>query len=645
MAEQDGCYRIAFAVHGTRGDFQPYLCFGMSLVKRGHKVRYYTSCNHCETAALFGGESVVTAGDIEEGLTNDTAKHAMEKGDMALMVLGSKKEEEEKVNGMTIGELREKAKEDIESFRPHVYLTNVLGHCSEFDELLSKKETFEVCIGLQPQGGPPSNAFKNIGWARGFPEPDIPLICTHIWNRQDEARRSHQMAQSLYFTGQMTEELYDRIPGPETIFRNTFEIEKKYDFQILAYSRNVFPPPDDWPDVLSADSRTRIIGRLQFTREQQDELSKGGNQFFSTTEAHEVCKAFLAKGSPPVYIGWGSMSVYTSEHMTFLAVEALKRADQRGIILSGWAKLSADDLKADRPNAEEVRAWAEQNVLFMKNAPHEWLFPQCSCCVHHGGIGTTQGSLGAGTPTIITPVFADQECNAKSVQDGGWGIGTTKLGKLKSKELGEAIRKVCTDSSFKERAAELHAKMGLEDGLTAGAEYLERRVKEELLTGKYKERKESEKAELRQIREKQMKLPTETILAKWNGELNKRYPAWAEYNKRNMRFGVECRSIVEEGRLWCVTASSCLVREGEKLQSEEVGRFKKFCFLEQVEKKGSRLRVKKLRGFGPEQGWVSPTTSGKDILEHITDPSRIGAIQNEMYSNLFADILEAVGAM
>jgi hypothetical protein len=31
------------------------------------------------------------------------------------------------------------------------------------------------------------------------------------------------------------------------------------------------------------------------------------------------------------------------------------------------------------------------NVLFIKEAPHEWLFSRCSVAVHHGGAGTTGG--------------------------------------------------------------------------------------------------------------------------------------------------------------------------------------------------------------------------------------------------------------
>lgn len=37
--------------------------------------------------------------------------------------------------------------------------------------------------------------------------------------------------------------------------------------------------------------------------------------------------------------------------------------------------------------------------VFPVKAPHAWLFPRCSCVVHHGGLGTTEATLRAGIPS------------------------------------------------------------------------------------------------------------------------------------------------------------------------------------------------------------------------------------------------------
>eukprot|EP00408_Alexandrium_pacificum_P025591 CAMPEP_0171191618 /NCGR_PEP_ID=MMETSP0790-20130122/19455_1 /TAXON_ID=2925 /ORGANISM="Alexandrium catenella, Strain OF101" /LENGTH=667 /DNA_ID=CAMNT_0011656767 /DNA_START=50 /DNA_END=2053 /DNA_ORIENTATION=+ len=656
----DGSYRFVFAINGTRGDFQPYLSLGKHLVSCGHQVKFFTTAGHCKDAAAFGVDAMCVGGDVEAGLQNDNAMRAMEAGDFAKMLVsglkgeGEEDEGPELVDGKTIEELQDEAYESFVAMKPHAYIANGLCFVAKVEQLLDEdKSIAKVHIGLQPQGGPPSNSFKHLMWAREFPEPDTPWICTHLWIMQSQARQQHQLMQGMAFTGQMPEELWEKFPGAETVFRNTVEVEKGVEQKIMCYSPSVFPPPPDWPDCVSQGSRIRVVGRMQFSREQQGEFSKSGNTFFSVGAGHEDCEAFLSKGTPPVYIGWGSMTVYGSEHMTYLAVEALKLAGQRGIILSGWGKLSEDDLKAERPaslakgerkysipDREELAAWAAENVLFMKKAPHEWLFPQCCCCVHHGGIGTMQASLGAGTPTIITPVFADQESNAQFLKQGGWGEFTTRLGLLKPKELGEAIRKVCSEPQYKEKTQALYEKMQKEDGIRESAEILERLVREEVLTGKSAEIHEQRRVELREIRAKQVSMPIETIMAKWNAELNKRYPEWKDYNRRSMMFQATCKDALDDGRLWCVMGTSCLAREGSDLKSAEVGKFKKNCFLEQLEKKGSRIRVKNLKGYGPAEGWVSPTVSGKDILESIKDMGRISAIQAEMYNTLFEDLLQ-----
>merc|ERR1740120_139831 len=118
---------------------------------------------------------------------------------------------------------------------------------------------------------------------------------------------------------------------------------------------------------------------------------------------------FLARGAPPVYMGWGSMIVPAS--VTGLAVRALRQAGLRGVILGGWAGLGAQMLEPEL-DREELEKYAADSVLFMQSAPHEWLFPRCIATVHHGGAGTVAAALRSGVPTVITPCFGDQPDNA-----------------------------------------------------------------------------------------------------------------------------------------------------------------------------------------------------------------------------------------
>merc|ERR550525_815337 len=100
--------------------------------------------------------------------------------------------------------------------------------------------------------------------------------------------------------------------------------------------------------------------------------------------------------------------------MTCLAVRALMKSKSRGIVLGGWAGLEVGKLQG-QADTQQMLDYVAEDVLFLKTAPHEWLFPRCSCTVHHGGSGTTAAALRAGRPTIITPCFVDQFSNAKGV--------------------------------------------------------------------------------------------------------------------------------------------------------------------------------------------------------------------------------------
>merc|ERR1712137_281949 len=192
-------------------------------------------------------------------------------------------------------------------------------------------------------------------------------------------------------------------------------------------------------------------------------------------------KEFINKDEePPVYLGWGSMVAVSPEHMVALAVGALKAAGQRGIVLGGNAKLAVDMLK-DR----ELLDYAAASVLFVDSAPHEWLFPQCSVTVHHGGMGTTVAALRSGVPTIVTPTIYDQFESARVVQGAGVGLATPAFHKVTHQSLGEAIRKASSDNTLKSRAKELGDALQAEDGLANAAKALEDFVRDDMETGKW----------------------------------------------------------------------------------------------------------------------------------------------------------------
>jgi sterol 3beta-glucosyltransferase len=160
---------------------------------------------------------------------------------------------------------------------------------------------------------------------------------------------------------------------------------------------------------------------------------------------------FLEAGSPPVYVGFGSMGGTQPEKRTRIALEALVQAGQRGVLASGWGGLKAADLPDE--------------VLMIDTAPHDWLFPRMAAVVHHGGAGTTAAGLRAGKPSVICPFLGDQPFWGWAVHQAGVGPEPLPQRRLTAERLGAAITTAVQDETMKHRAIALGEKIRTEDGI------------------------------------------------------------------------------------------------------------------------------------------------------------------------------------
>jgi UDP:flavonoid glycosyltransferase YjiC (YdhE family) len=167
-------------------------------------------------------------------------------------------------------------------------------------------------------------------------------------------------------------------------------------------------------------------------------------------------EAFLAAGAPPVYIGFGSMSDRDPAQLARIAVEALQRSGQRGILASGWEGLRAQQLPP--------------SILAIDGALHDWLFPRVALVVHHGGVGTVAAALRAGAPQIAVPFSADQPLWAAQVHQCGVGAPPIPRRRLHAATLADAILAVCGDAALRQRAGVIAAAVRQEDGVGRAVE-------------------------------------------------------------------------------------------------------------------------------------------------------------------------------
>lgn len=203
-------------------------------------------------------------------------------------------------------------------------------------------------------------------------------------------------------------------------------------------------------------------------------LSISGFAFGSSGDIAEIKRFITDSDKRPIYMGWGSMICTSPECMVEVACKAAMISGERAIIQGGWAKLSLQVLERSTDD-EKLLAYTRQNVLFVGKAPHEWLFPQCSCTIHHGGSGTISTAIRAGVPTIVTPVFLDQYDHARVVNRLGIGKGfeNKQFQKISGEELGIAIKALIDDEEIKQNAKDIGLKFRCENGVSTMVEAID----------------------------------------------------------------------------------------------------------------------------------------------------------------------------
>ena len=137
-----------------------------------------------------------------------------------------------------------------------------------------------------------------------------------------------------------------------------------------AASEELCPRPDDWPDRAEQTN-------FWFLHESTSNF---------TPPADLV--QFISSGPAPIYVGFGSISTKNAEAFTKMIVTAGEKAGVRLLISCGWGAT------AKLPNTDKyffidaVRDAMLINPSLTPQCPHDWLFPQMSAVVHHGGAGT-----------------------------------------------------------------------------------------------------------------------------------------------------------------------------------------------------------------------------------------------------------------
>ena len=172
--------------------------------------------------------------------------------------------------------------------------------------------------------------------------------------------------------------------------------------------------------------------------------------------------SWLETGDPPVLFGFGSMPVQDPAATVALIADVSRSLGVRALVTAGWGRLAALD-----PDDAAVRVVGPLD--------HGAVMPRCVAAVHHGGAGTTAASVGAGLPTVVCSVFADQPFWGARVQEAGAGAHL-RFRDLDRDRLARAVR-AALDPAVRGRAGALAGRMvPPEEAVRAAADAVEARV-------------------------------------------------------------------------------------------------------------------------------------------------------------------------
>ncbi|MEJ8573050.1 glycosyltransferase [Microbaculum marinum] len=405
---------------GSRGDVQPYVALGATLLARGHKVTVTTGRGFDELIEDSGLVSAPISMDVRSMLGEPVVREALDSLSGKVRAFRAMKAE-------TLRQIDETCDRIVETD------ADVL----VFHQKMGVAPTVAAKLGVPAVA---SFLLPGMVATSAFPFPLIPAASLGAIGN----RLSHRLIGSLIdlsYTPLLRRWHRHRYGDTDGLLQpfDGYDPAGRPPLRLHAFSRHIVPRPEDW------DRRDKVTG-YWFEAAKASWASPAG------------LERFLGSGPPPVYVGFGSMPSADSSRLTGIVVEALQRAGMRGLLATNWGSLESTS--------------TPDTVHIIETAPHSWLFPRCAAVVHHGGAGTTHEGLRWGRPTVVCPVGVDQPFWGRRVAKLGVGPQPIPLKKLTPDSLAVALRQT-KDRKMDERAARLGEEIRTEGGTEVAADLVE----------------------------------------------------------------------------------------------------------------------------------------------------------------------------
>jgi UDP:flavonoid glycosyltransferase YjiC (YdhE family) len=418
--------QITIIAGGSRGDVQPYVALGKGLNEAGHTIRILAPQDYQDLITAYGLEFFDTGGGTQ-AMAQSQIQDIVEQGNI-LKILAA--------TGQGANQLA------LQS------ASNGLIACAGSDLILAGFAGLSTGMALAEKLGipflqahlmpfTPTNEFPSVL------TPQIPQTQLTKWANGLSHRFAQQMMWQMLRSAdnKARTQVLEMPPAP---FWGPFtSLQRDAEPIIYGFSPQVIPPPADWADHINVTGYWFLDPPADW-------------------EPPSDLIDFLQAGSPPVYVGFGSMLSRKPEETADMVLSALARTGQRGVLSSGWGGLKKENLP--------------ETVFMVGSIPHSWLFPKMAAVVHHGGAGTTGAGLRAGVPSIITPFFGDQPFWGQKVYELGVGPKPIPRKRLTVENLTEAIQQAVSDTTMREKASSLGERIRAENGVAQAVKFIEQNM-------------------------------------------------------------------------------------------------------------------------------------------------------------------------
>jgi sterol 3beta-glucosyltransferase len=406
--------RFTLVTYGSEGDTRPFVALARGLLDAGHEVLLFGERSSIGIAHTNAVSAEVLAGDVLEALPLANSMEELTTREVIRVF----RRVRDVVNGNTdtwmkaIGEHAHGS--DAVMFAGLAYFQG-----KAVAEALGKPR-----IGLWLQPAAPTTQFSSWalpptrlpGWLNRFSYiASLPRMLKHSYGKEVDSSRRR-------------------------IFGNSDNDEyKSRGLTLYGFSPHLIQPPHDWPQG------HQVCGHWALPCGQW--------------QAPAGLAEFLAASSPPIYVGLGAASSFTTQSTLMKIVSAVN--GRRALFYPGWSKIDATMLP--------------DNFYVIGHIPHAWLFKKVSVVVHHCGAGTTHAAAQAGVPSVVLPLGGDQVHWANALANAGVAAKYVNRRRLDASKLQQMIE--FGESPEVRRCAEaLGSKMSLDDGVRNAVEAIERHL-------------------------------------------------------------------------------------------------------------------------------------------------------------------------